>query len=334
MGRFTLAAMSNLLHEWRTYLLEVRLASPRTVSRYLDGMEEFEAFLREEKAGGDVALDTMTKDDLIRYLRSRTRRSTSPSRATWNLRLAALRAFYSWLVKEERIMSNPALKVDRLRVSPREPLPLSLDEAIRLVDTIEKNAELLYRTRNVALVQVLLHCSVRVTELVSLNLDQVDMEAYAFSAVRVKGDKVLAVVFNDIVAEALERYALDRAGMNVPPQERALFVSHLRRRMSVRAVQEMVGSYAKMAGIMRPVYPHLLRHSSATQLVELGTPMSVVRDICGHSSVTTTERYVHVNGGQRRQAVTALGEAWRKRRRAVHHEARTTTSGKEVETLA
>ena len=75
MGRLTLATMGNLLHEWRMYLLEVRLASPRTVSRYLEGMEEFEAFLRQENAGVDADLEAVRKDDLIRFLRSRTRRS-------------------------------------------------------------------------------------------------------------------------------------------------------------------------------------------------------------------------------------------------------------------
>ncbi len=87
--------------------------------------------------------------------------------------------------------------------------------------------------------------------------------------------------------------------------------------LGVRAVQELVKRYAKLAGISRRVSPHVLRHSSATQLADMGTPIRVVQEICGHASVTTTQRYVHVNDGQRKQAVDALGEAWKRRERAV-----------------
>ena len=206
---------------------------------------------------------------------------------------------------------NPALKIERQRVFPKEPVPLSFDEMLRLVEAVEGHCSSVYKHRNVAILQVLFHCALRVAEVVSLDLLQLDFDNYVFLDVRRKGGKILAAAFNDVVAEALENYLKVR-GEHLPEEdEPALFLSDRKKRLSTRAVQAMVKKYADLAGISRTVSPHLLRHSSATQLMEVGTPLRVVQEICGHSSVETTQRYVHVNNGQRKRAVNALGQEWR-----------------------
>ena len=169
------------------------------------------------------------------------------------------------------------------------------------------------KSRNVAMTLTLMHSALRVAELVSLDLDQLDLKNYVAYDVRAKGNKTLAVVLNDVVAEALETYCVDRKSLAVAGAH-ALFVSSSGTRISVRTVQQFVRRYGELAGIKRRVTPHLLRHTSATRLAETGAPLRVIQEICGHSSVSTTQRYVHVSKQQRRDAVKALGTEWRGRR--------------------
>jgi len=303
--------MDDLLNRFRLHLRQERMRQPRTVLRYCSALGSFAVFLGSK--ADKVELDRVDKQLVVEYLRLQANRGEIPSRSVWNTHLAALRAFFGFLVKEGIIMANPAMLVERMKMNSAEPNPLSLDEAIRLVEAIEANASAVYRARDVAIVQVLFHCALRVAELVSLDVAQVDFDNYAFLSVRTKGDKRLSAVFNDVVAEAVGRCLRDREQVGATPEERALFLSDRRKRLSVRAVQAMVRHYAELAGISRRVSPHLLRHSSATQLVEIGTPLNVVKEICGHASVTTTQRYVHVSSGQRKLAVDALGAQWRRR---------------------
>lgn len=292
-----------LIEAFKGYLREERMRGAETVKRYGVALHEFSDFLR--RVHTDLSLSAITHRELGAFLRERATTSTKPSPTAWNMALSGLRAFYGYLNHTEALLTNPTLKLERHKIASREPVPLSLDEFLALVAAAEASDEA-YRHRNVAIVQVLFHTALRVRELVSLDVDQVDWDARVFRDVRTKGSKWLSAPFNDMVAEALEAHVAARA-QQPAASEGALFVSNRRTRLSVRSVQEIVSALGEAAGIARPVTPHLLRHSSATELVELGTPIRVVQEVCGHASVVTTERYVHVKSGARRQAIDALG---------------------------
>lgn len=312
--RLAASDMHNLVKEFTAYLREERMRGKATIKRYVAVLDEFTGFLAERANGAGIALEAVEKAQLVEFLREGAQAPREPSRSLWNTRLAALRAFYDYLFKVEVVTVNPAQRIDRLKTNPREPVPLSLDEFLGLVEAMAQ-APVSYRTRNVAIVQVLFHCALRVSELVSLEVGQVDFENYVFANVRTKGKKWLSVPFNDLVAEALERCLKNRKRLGAAEEETALFLSDRGTRLSVRSVQGLIRSYAKLAGISRPVTPHLLRHSGATELADLGTPLRVVQEICGHASITTTQRYVHVKGTARRQAINALGRQVAKRAR-------------------
>lgn len=305
--------MNKLVVAFAAYFREERMRSPRTVEQYIDTLAEFSAFLVTEY-GANIALEAVAKPALVTFLRRGCVTDGEPSRSLWNGRLAALRAFYDFLYKTEVIQANPALKIDRMKVNPKEPLPLSLDEFLSLVEAMEK-APLYYRSRNVALAQVLFHSALRVSEIVSLNLSQVDFDNYVFVNVRTKGGKWLSLPFNDLVAEALERYLKDRECLVPHEHETALFLSDRRQRLSTRAVQELLKSYGRGAGINRTVTPHLLRHSGATELDELGVTLPVIQGILNHAHISTTQRYVHAKGTARRKAIDLLGATVAKRMR-------------------
>jgi len=294
----TIGYMNKLLTDFISDMREVKMRQEATISRYSSMLKEFIQHLDEKQ----VRPERVDKATITNFLRQRPDGADTPSKSIWNLRLASLRAFFQYLYQEEVITMNPALRIDRIKTNPKESIPLNLDEYLALVEVMEKSPAF-YHSRNTALVQVMFHSALRVTEVISLDLHQVDFQAHLFMNVRTKGDKHISLPFPDLVSEALERYTKDRETSH----GKALFLSNRGTRMSVRAVQRLLSDYGRKAGITRPVTPHLLRHSGATELADLA-PLRVVQEILGHSSPEITQRYVHVAADGRRLAINALGK--------------------------
>lgn len=315
MALTTPFAMHQALTDFETYLSQERRRQPRTTATYMGVLKEFAEFLPREASGETVAIEQVDKALLVRFLTAQARAAGETSSATWNIRLAALRAFYDYLFKQEVIAVNPALRVDRQSVHANQPVPLSLDEMLGLIEAFERHSPSALKSRNVALAQVFMHCGLRVQEVVSLRLDQVDLVGGFLLDVRTKGGKKLSSPMNDVVTQAISTYLRDRRTLVFPEEPAELFVCRNGMPLSVRLVQQLVKGYAKRAGITRRVTPHLLRHSSASELVELGINLRVVQEHLGHASVKTTERYTRVSDPARRSAVDAFGAAWRRRER-------------------
>lgn len=307
----------NVLHEYEHFQREVLRRRPRTVGNYMPEVADFLRYLGiRDFTVASVAqrLAQVDQPTLLTYLCRPSMSGKAIGAVTWNLRLAAVRSLYAYLCRIEVLTMNPALKIDRQRTFERATVPLTLDELIRLVESVRDNSSPLYRERNVAIVQVLIHCSLRVHEVVGLAVDQVDFDHHLLLDVRRKGGKALASAMNDVVAEALQACIAAREGFHPSEAELSLFLSDRGTGLSIRTVQEAVKLHGRLAGIRQPVTPHLLRHSSATQLAALGTPLRVVQDICGHSSISTTTRYVHPANDDRKRAVDALAAIWRRQR--------------------
>lgn len=314
MDALTVLEMHALVQEYASYLRDERMRSPRTVSRYLQTMNKFVGFLESRHVAQRIELEQLGKDELVAFLKRESRNgSGEPSRTAWNLALSVLRSFYGFLFQADRISVNPALRVTRQKTVKKERNCLSLDEMLRLVEAVKQYSPPTQRSRNLVLFKVFLHTGLRVAEVASLTLDQVDMETCIFWRVLRKGDKLLSVEFNDVVHEALDDFLPKRQRMQVP--ERALFLSKRGDALSVRMMQELVRTYAKRAGITRNVTPHVLRHASATLLAEEGASLDVIKAVLGHESVTTTQLYVHTSSALRRKAVDAVGKSWRRAER-------------------
>lgn len=292
--------LDDLLLAFEDYLREERMRGAETVKRYGALLRDFTLYLRGARPA--VALRAVTHREVTGFLRGAATANGVPSPTSWNLALAAVRAFFGYLNRKEILMHDPTAHIERHKIASREAAPLTLEEFVTLLDAAEASHE---GARNTAIVQVLFHTALRVRELVSLDLSQVDWDARILRDVHTKGAKWLSAPFNDMVAASLQAYLAARQG--AADGAGPVFVSNRGTRLSVRSVQDIVKSLGEAAGIGRPVTPHLLRHSSATELVELGTSIRVVQDVCGHASVVTTERYVHVRAGAKKEAVDALG---------------------------
>lgn len=296
-----------LLADFAAYLATERVRAPRTTATYAAVVREF-----VRHTGDTAAAIRCDRAKLQQFLGSSQRAigDVALARGRWNLRLSALRAWYAFLVGRGLAASDPTAGMVRQRVPRRDPQPLSLAELVALVSAVATESPGVYRARNVAIVQTLIHSALRVGELVALDLAQFDAAAMVLVGVRRKGGKVSAAWLNTTATQALRAYLQTREGLHPRPGQLALFLSHTGERMAVRSVQEMVSKYAKVAGIARRVTPHLLRHSAATALAALGTPIRTIQEICAHSSVATTQLYVTVAAQDRIEAVARLGAAF------------------------
>ena len=289
----------DLVAAYAAHLTDVRHRQSRTVERYARVLRRLERELI-------IPFTDATADDLLGFLLERANGGNAP--ASWNARVTAIKGFYSWLKAEGLVRRDPSLVLERQRQRVQEKAPLTFAELIALVDAA-RSSQPRYRARNVALMLTLIHTGLRVTELVSLNVDQVDLDGHRFLGVLTKGGKELALQFNDVVHEALAELLEGREQDGSEPAP--LFISDRGSRLAVRSVQAFVRRYAKKAGITRQVTPHLLRHSYASGLAEIGIPMMTIQKALGHESIKTTERYVHVDLQHRRRATEAFGAHWR-----------------------
>lgn len=300
--------MTERIDAFEAYLRVERRRGAVTIARYRAIVDDFAEYLTSNQETVQLDLPAINRLHCVAYLRSpRGTATEEPSRSIWNLRLAALRSLFQYLVDQEVIVQNPTHRIERHKIASKEPIPPSLSEFLDMVDAAGRTSPI-SRSRNVAILQVLFNTALRVSELVSLDVDQVDFDAYVFREVRTKGDKRLSAKFPDLVAGVLESYLADR-GRRYPVSGPALFLSNRGIRLSVRTVEQLVSRLGQAARIGRPVTPHLLRHGCATAMTDLGTGLKAVQRICGHASQATTERYIHVRAGAERDAIDALGAA-------------------------
>jgi site-specific recombinase XerC len=137
------------------------MRQPRTIAAYMPVVEDLAEFLPRDRDGNSLSLRAIRRADLSKFLQDQARTERTLSKALWNVRLAALRAFFDYLFKQEVIDVNPAQRIDRFKIKPPPRVPLDLDEMITLVEAVESQSPSAVRTRNVAIVQVLIHCGLR-----------------------------------------------------------------------------------------------------------------------------------------------------------------------------
>lgn len=292
------------------------LLSPSSVRQYERIVGLFAAFLAEQRDGKAVAFEEVTRAEVAHFLGERRSRSGGPSKSTWNQRLAALRMLYGYLVLQESLEEkvNPALNFKFKTITKREVVPLTFEELFRMMEVLESNTSPT-RSRNLAIFLTLFHCGVRVSELLSIDVGQLHYGTKLIYKVLRKRGRRQSQEVNDVVLAALRECCIDRHLLGCHPEESALFVSRRGRRLSVRSVQELIKTTAEAAGIGRRVSPHMLRHSYASHLNELGVSIRTIRDQLAHDKITTTEGYVHtIPNSSHQRPNDILETAWKEHR--------------------
>lgn len=206
-------------------------------------------------------------------------------------RLSAVRAFYRHLLRHGQATHNPADLVRAPKATRHLPKVLDVDQSARLMELPAKNDALTLRDR--AMLELLYGSGLRVSELVGLNLQDLDL---ADSQVRVlgKGRKQRLVPVGRQAVAALRSWLAHRQ-KHAAPDETAIFTNHRHQRLGVRAVQARLRLWAQRQGLDTHVHPHMLRHSFASHLLESSGDLRAVQELLGHADISTTQIYTHLD---------------------------------------
>jgi integrase/recombinase XerC len=268
------------------YLDRERNASPHTVRAYASDLAQFQAHLEEELGRAPQVADA---DHLLirAFLARLHRRGTKKVSAA--RKLASLRTFFRYLCREGILEGNPA----RALLSPRteRKIPTHLEEG-EVAALVEVPGETDAARRARAILELLYATGIRCAELVGLDVGDVDLVARSLRVLG-KGSKERVVPFGQPAGAALSAYL--RARENTRPRTPALFVNARGGRLTDRSVRQIVTRRVKQVAMARKLSPHSLRHSFATHLLERGADLRAIQELLGHSSLSTTQRYTHVN---------------------------------------
>jgi len=278
--------MEEAIAAFLRYLDRERNASPHTRRAYGQDLEQFSAHARTE-LGRDARVTEIDHLLVRSYLAGLHRQGLSKSSAA--RKLASLRAFFRYLCREGIVERNPARALLSPRVARRIPTHLSEADVAQIVDfTPERESD--WRTR--AILELLYGAGLRCGELVALDTDDLDA-ATRLVRVRGKGDKERIVPYGSHAQEAITAYLRWRAAQS-PPSE-ALLVNARGGRLSDRSVRTLLRLRILSVATTLKVTPHTLRHAFATHLLERGADLRAIQELLGHASLSTTQRYTHVN---------------------------------------
>lgn len=291
-------ALDSLIADFLEYLEIQKGCSPLTIREYRHYLKRFHDWLIGESPAirpEQISLEVVRKYRL--YLaRLRVGRGTPLQRVTQSYHIVALRAFLRYLLVQRDISTLSPDKIELPRQGSRSVNFLNPDQVERLLNSPQPSTKVGLRDK--AILETLFSTGLRVSELVSLNRDQVDSERKEFG-VKGKGNKIRVVFLSDTAAEWIESYLASRRD-----DFRALFIRYSgavdgrnggeKMRLTARSIQNIVAKYAKRSGLPIEATPHTLRHSFATDLLISGADIRSVQEMLGHESIRTTQVYTHV----------------------------------------
>ena len=287
--------MEHLIQQYADHLRNERSVSPHTLRNYLSDLAQFQHFLIDRKLcfGGGKTVDARRVDiHVVRaYLAALTK---SRKKSSVGRKLAALKGFFRYLVATHQIEKDPLLLIH----SPKQdkPLPkfLSVDDIFQLLGGIKIKNPLDVRDR--AMLEVFYSTGVRVSELVGLSWSDVDFQL-GITRVLGKGSKERIVPIGEVALQALRDYSVEvRKRWNLSCKgENPVFLNNRGGRITTRSVARLVEKHLCAAGIPVKVSPHGLRHTFATHLLNSGADLRVIQEMLGHASLSTTQRYTHLN---------------------------------------
>lgn len=284
--------MRNEIGDFLDYLTYERNVSINTIEAYRDDLESFTGFLcNDYLVLGRDQLDLKRIDHLAvrSYLAYLARKKLS--RSSIARHLSALRSFFKYLMREEIVPANPARTVATPRREKHLPAVLQTSDVAVLLEMPDLSTALGIRDR--AWLELMYASGLRISELVGIDIDDVELRARLVK-VRGKGAKERIVPFGTKAQEAIRAYLEVRN----TPDEDALFVNYRGQRITTRSVRRLFNGYVRDASLRAGVSPHTLRHSFATHLLNAGADLRAIQELLGHASLSTTQKYTHLNDWQ------------------------------------
>ncbi|HRJ87640.1 MAG: tyrosine recombinase XerC [Blastocatellia bacterium] len=284
------------LEQFLQHLKYERNLSAHTLRNYASDLGQFRDHLLRIERREDISveqIDRLTIREWMSSLHAADKKKASIAR-----KLASLRTFFQFLVREGKLESNPAKLVATPRIERKLPNHLSMEDAVRFIETPDINTDLGRRDR--AIIEFLYATGIRVSELVGINMGDIDFRE---RMVRVMGKrkKQRIVPFHDHALQALMLYleTSRKAFLNeCPPaerDERAVFLHRRGGRITTRSVGRLIDKYIKQCADIHDISPHSLRHSFATHLLDQGADLRDIQELLGHARLSTTQIYTQVS---------------------------------------
>jgi len=263
--------------------------SPATVRAYAADLEQFEAFL--SRRGKTLeAFESIAREDATGYLAELHRQRQKKS--SMARKLSTLRSFFRYLIRHRLLGQSPLTGLRNPKQESRQPRALNVDQATALMDAPVRTGPA--GIRDLALVELLYGSGLRVSEALSLTVDDVRADR-GFVRVRGKGGKDRLAPLSEASRHRLSEYLDERDALHPVETEQALFLGARGGPLSRREALRIVSRLAVEAGVSQSVHPHTLRHSFASHLLQAGADLRSVQEMLGHARLSTTERYTHLD---------------------------------------
>ncbi|MDR2094930.1 MAG: tyrosine-type recombinase/integrase [Treponema sp.] len=297
-------AGTELINEYLGYLSSVRALSERTVLAYREDLEYYAAYCENHDTQA-LSADVRTVRGFIADQSAKGKASVSVNRS-----LSSVRGFYRWLMRFNYRQDNPSGALRNLRTPTLLPVFFWEKEMAEFA-ALPENLKRLWPGRDKALILTMYSAGLRISETASLTLDSLEKNLGGARIIG-KGDKERRVFFSEECTEALNAWLAERKALPGEESGGALFVSRRGKPLSVPGIRWIISRYASYSGVKKNIHPHALRHSFATHLVNAGCDVRVVQELLGHESISTTQRYTHVDIGSLKRVYNRAHEQERR----------------------
>jgi integrase/recombinase XerC len=283
--------MRDSVESFVTYLTSEKRYSPHTVQAYKTDLLQFIDFLVQILEKPDTpSPESTTREDVRLFLGGLIRHGMSKRSVA--RKLASLRAFFGFLIRTERITTDPTLTLASPKFEKYLPEFLREEEMSNALDAIVRDSPTGIRDR--AILELFYGTGMRLSELVKLNIEDVDLHGGAV-CVHGKGNKERVIPIGKNAGRTLKLYLSRRNELKPKPGEQALFLNRSGKRIIPRSVQLLVHKWLRRVSEKKKLSPHVLRHTFATHLLDRGADLNAVKELLGHESLSTTQLYTHLS---------------------------------------
>lgn len=273
------------LQQFENFLRYEKQYSPHTLSAYKRDLNQFENWLLEVKVEDILKADSLHIRNWVASLHRQGIGGKSLQR-----KLSSLRSFYQFLVRTHLLKNNPAIDIRAPKTGRKLPDTLDAEVLTQLLDIPDSH---ILAVRDRAIMELFYSSGLRLSELVTLDLNSIDLKENLLQALG-KGSKTRILPIGRKAAEALNNWLKRRVEM-AKVEEVALFVSKRGTRLSTRSVQQRLNYWRKKQGLEQHIHPHKLRHSFASHILESSGDLRAVQELLGHSDISTTQIYTHLD---------------------------------------
>lgn len=280
--------MREFIDIFLNYLSVERGLAHNTLISYREDLNTFLGFLEKNSI---ETLSKTSRNDITNFMLFQKDKGIAANSVA--RRLAAVKSFYRFLVRERILKSDPTSLIDSPKLWKKIPETLSLNEVDLLLN--QPNARDKQGIRDKAILETLYATGMRVSEAVNLKTDNVNLDIGFLRCIG-KGSKERVIPLGKKAVNSISRYLeLSRPRFLNKKESEYLFVSRLGKKISRQSFWKIIGKYARKAKIKKPIRPHILRHSFATHLLERGADLRSVQEMLGHANISTTQIYTHIN---------------------------------------